>query len=156
VYNIGPLLRKQAQSSSVGNKTIRLGLGRAGWCTTLIPALGRQRQADFWVRGQPGLQSEFQDSQGYTEKTSLEKQTNKQQQKIRIGSAPDIFLVTEGNSLDQSLLRLSHWSRVAKIRLSLSSVVVVPSTAAKQVGHLMQVFLIHPVAHFFICSWKNS
>jgi hypothetical protein len=45
----------------------------------LIPALGRQRQVDFWVRGQPGLQSEFQDSQGYTEKPCLEKQkTNKQ------------------------------------------------------------------------------
>jgi hypothetical protein len=28
---------------------------------------------DFWVRGQPGLQSEFQDSQGYTEKPCLEK-----------------------------------------------------------------------------------
>ena len=25
------------------------------WHTPLIPALGRQRQADFWVRGQPGL-----------------------------------------------------------------------------------------------------
>jgi hypothetical protein len=37
----------------------------------LIPALGRQRQADFWVRGQPGLQSEFQDSQGYTGGKSL-------------------------------------------------------------------------------------
>jgi hypothetical protein len=44
----------------------------------LIPALGRQSQADFWVRGQLGLQSEFQDSQGYTEKPCLEKQTNKQ------------------------------------------------------------------------------
>jgi hypothetical protein len=31
--------------------------------TPLIPALGRQRQADFWVQGQHGLQSEFQDSQ---------------------------------------------------------------------------------------------
>ena len=39
-----------------------------------------QRQADFWVRGQPGLQSEFQDSQGYTEKTCLEKPANKQKQ----------------------------------------------------------------------------
>jgi hypothetical protein len=39
----------------------------------LIPALGRQRQVDFWVRGQPDLQSEFQDSQGYTEKPCLEK-----------------------------------------------------------------------------------
>jgi hypothetical protein len=46
---------------------------------TLIPELERQRQADFWVRGQPGLQSKFQDSQGYTEKPCLEtnKQTNK-------------------------------------------------------------------------------
>jgi hypothetical protein len=43
----------------------------------LIPALGSQRQADFWVQGQPGLQSEFQDSQGNTEKPCLKKQ-NKQ------------------------------------------------------------------------------
>jgi hypothetical protein len=43
------------------------------WCTPLIPALGRQRQVDFWVRGQPGLQSEFQDNQGYTEKPCLKK-----------------------------------------------------------------------------------
>jgi hypothetical protein len=48
------------------------------WRTPLIPALQRQRQADFWVPGQPGLQSEFQDSQGYTEKP---KQTNKQTNK---------------------------------------------------------------------------
>jgi hypothetical protein len=41
-----------------------------------------QRQADFWVRGQPDLQSEFQDSQGYTEKPCLEKnKTNKQTNK---------------------------------------------------------------------------
>jgi hypothetical protein len=51
----------------------------------LIPALGRQRQADFWVRGHPGLQSELQDSQGYTEKSCLETlspqtKQNKQQQ----------------------------------------------------------------------------
>jgi hypothetical protein len=39
--------------------------------TPLILALGRQRQADFWVGGQSGLQSEFQDSQGYTEKPRL-------------------------------------------------------------------------------------
>jgi hypothetical protein len=43
----------------------------------LIPALGRQRQADFWVWGQPGLQSEFQDSQGYTEKPCLKKPKKK-------------------------------------------------------------------------------
>jgi hypothetical protein len=51
------------------------------WHMPLIPALGRQRQVNFWVRGQPGLQSEFQDSQGYTEKPCLEKQTNKQTNK---------------------------------------------------------------------------
>jgi hypothetical protein len=43
------------------------------WRMPLIPALGRQRQVDFWVQGQPGLQSEFQDSQGYTEKPCLKK-----------------------------------------------------------------------------------
>jgi hypothetical protein len=47
----------------------------------LIPALGRQRQADFWVWGQPGLQSEFQDSQDYTEKPCLKK-TKKKKKKI--------------------------------------------------------------------------
>jgi hypothetical protein len=52
----------------------------------LIPALGRQSLVDFWVQGQPGLQSEFQDSKGYTEKSCLKnkiktknKQTNKKQ-----------------------------------------------------------------------------
>ena len=29
-------------------------------------ALGRQREVDIWVLGQPGLQNEFQDSRGYT------------------------------------------------------------------------------------------
>jgi hypothetical protein len=38
-------------------------------------------QADFWVPGQPGLQSEFQDSQGYTEKPCLKKQKTKQNKK---------------------------------------------------------------------------
>ena len=53
---------------------------RQWWHTPLILALGRQRQVDFWVPGQPELQSEFQDSQGYTEKPCLgnQKQTNKQ------------------------------------------------------------------------------
>jgi hypothetical protein len=51
----------------------------------LIPALGRQRQADFWIQGHTSLQSKFQDSQDYTEKPCLEKQkkTNKQQKQER-------------------------------------------------------------------------
>jgi hypothetical protein len=48
---------------------------------SLISALGRQRQADFWVQGQPSLQSEFQDSQGYTEKPCLERPKKKKKQK---------------------------------------------------------------------------
>jgi hypothetical protein len=61
----------------------------AWWSTPLIPALGRQRQVDFWVRGQPALQSEFQDSQGYTENPCLknQKQTNKNEEKGRLLSA---------------------------------------------------------------------
>ena len=57
---------------------------RVWWHTPLIPALGRQRQVDFWVRGQPGLQSEFQDSQSYKEKPCLEKTKNKTKQKKKI------------------------------------------------------------------------
>jgi hypothetical protein len=36
---------------------------------------------DFWVRGQPGLQSKFQNSQGYTEKLCLEKPKKKKKKK---------------------------------------------------------------------------
>jgi hypothetical protein len=60
-------------------RAIRMDVGAGRWChTPLVPAVGRQRQVDFWVRGQPGLQSEFQDSQGYTEKLCFEKTKNKQ------------------------------------------------------------------------------
>jgi hypothetical protein len=41
------------------------------WCIPLNPALVRKRQMDFRDQGQPGLQSEFQDSQGFTEKPCL-------------------------------------------------------------------------------------
>jgi hypothetical protein len=42
----------------------------------LIPALGRQRQADL-CESRPGCkQGENQDSQGYTERPCLEKTTN--------------------------------------------------------------------------------
>ena len=51
------------------------------WHIPLISALGRQRQADFWVWGQSVLQSEFQDSQGYTEKPCLKKWKKKRKEK---------------------------------------------------------------------------
>jgi hypothetical protein len=43
-------------------------------------ALRRQRLVDLQVRSQPGLQSELQDNQGYTEKQTMS-QTNKQTNK---------------------------------------------------------------------------
>jgi hypothetical protein len=56
------------------------------WHMPLILALGRQRQVDFWVWGQPGLQSEFQESQGYTEKLCLKIQKTKNKTKQKRGT----------------------------------------------------------------------
>jgi hypothetical protein len=44
------------------------------WLTPLIPALGRQRQADFVVRGQPGLQSYFQETLSQKNKKKKEEE----------------------------------------------------------------------------------
>jgi hypothetical protein len=63
------IINNTMSKHNLGNEELA---GRGG-TRLLIPALGRQRQADFWVWGQPGLQSEFQDSQGYTEKPCLKK-----------------------------------------------------------------------------------
>jgi hypothetical protein len=56
---------------------------------SLIPALGKQRQFNLCVPGHPGLQSELQDSHGYTEKPCLRKQ---QQQSKLVGNVPPQFL----------------------------------------------------------------
>ena len=41
------------------------------------PSTWEAEAGTFWVEGQPGLESEFQDSQGYTERSCFNK-TNKQ------------------------------------------------------------------------------
>jgi hypothetical protein len=51
------------------------------WHTSLIPALGVQRQENFSVQSQPSLQSEFQDSQDYTEKKKQNKTKQNNQTK---------------------------------------------------------------------------
>jgi hypothetical protein len=72
--DIGPLENREMVSERPWwfLKSCNILAGR-WWHTSVIPALGRQRQVTFWVQGQPGLQSEFHDSQGYTEKPCLEK-----------------------------------------------------------------------------------
>jgi hypothetical protein len=50
--------------------------GRAWW--------QRQRQADFWVWGQPGLQSEFQDSQAIQRNPVSNKKTKNKTKKKKI------------------------------------------------------------------------
>jgi hypothetical protein len=47
------------------------------------PRLRRQRLADFWIWGQPGIPSEFQDSQGYTEKPCLGEEEKKKKKHAR-------------------------------------------------------------------------
>jgi hypothetical protein len=74
--------------------------------TPLIPALGRQRQADFLVRGQPGLQSEFLDSQSYTEKPCLEKPKKKKKKKA---SHWPIHSLTEDKKLEQTGKMVMFW-----------------------------------------------
>jgi hypothetical protein len=61
------------------------------WSAVMVHAFNSSSwnadEVDFWVRGQTGLGSEVQDSQGYTEKPCLEKtnkQTNKQTNKHSI------------------------------------------------------------------------
>jgi hypothetical protein len=71
--------RTGAQSGHSHSNHKNFKNGWVWWHTPLIPALRRQRQADFWVRGQPGLQSEFQGSLGYREKPCLKKAKKKKQ-----------------------------------------------------------------------------
>jgi hypothetical protein len=77
----------------------------------LISALGRQRQVDYWVRGQPGLQSEFQDSQGYKETLSQKPfKKKKKKKKERENSRPS-----------QSFPNKYGWSCLAKGKLLLEN-----------------------------------
>ena len=74
---------KQNKTKQNKNKKPKTLAGQC-WHRPLIPALVRQRQADFWVWGRTGLQSEFQDVQGYTEKPCLQKNNTNQTKQTNI------------------------------------------------------------------------
>ena len=87
--------------SNFKNLCLRLNcfsVARQWWLLPLIPEFGRQRQVDFLIQGQPGLQRELQDSQRNTEKPSLQKlkktkQTNKKQRVFGSVLRSCIFLI---------------------------------------------------------------
>ena len=106
----------------------------------LIPAFERQRQADLWVPGQPGLQSEFQEGQPelHRETLSQNKQTNKQtknQQKkankvcismvwgmLAIIMVSKPFAYPARNPVHYFLSSPSHSSTLAYVRVASSGV----------------------------------
>jgi hypothetical protein len=59
----------------------------SGWAVvvhTFNPSTWEAEAGGFLSSSQPGLQSEFQDSQGYTEKPRLKKQKQKQTNKQKV------------------------------------------------------------------------
>jgi hypothetical protein len=103
---------------------VPIGLGAVeckeikGWRTPLISALGRQRKTDFWIGGQPGLQSEFQDSQGYTEKLCLEKIKKKKKKKKKKKRKPGAV----GNICNLSTRKAAGGRRIASLRPAIHTV----------------------------------
>jgi hypothetical protein len=88
----------------------------------LIPALGRKRQAEYWVWGQPGLQSEFQDSQGYTEKPCLKKQnktkTKKQKRRLPSDSKQKKIFFQSTNLKEREIYKVQLWNRYKEIKMA--------------------------------------
>jgi hypothetical protein len=78
------------------------------------PSTRWQKQEDFWVQGQPGLLSEFQDSQGYTEKPCLEKP--KKKKKERKAKAKQI--IVDANQRLEVTCRANVWTSLDHITIN--------------------------------------
>jgi hypothetical protein len=61
-----------------------IALSRVVVAHAFNPSTWEAEAEDFWVWGQPGLQSEFQDGQGNTEKPYLKKPKKQKQKKYNI------------------------------------------------------------------------
>jgi hypothetical protein len=67
------------------NQILSKRVGRLGMLAQAFNPSTKEAEAGrFLIRGQTGLQSEFQDSQGYAEKPCLKNKINKQN-KTRVG-----------------------------------------------------------------------
>jgi hypothetical protein len=80
-----PIDPKQPSPGIVRDPDSKIKVGPSMMVWVFNPSTREAEAGGFlWVRSQPGLQSEYQDSQGYTEKPCL-KQQQKQTQ-IKVGS----------------------------------------------------------------------
>jgi hypothetical protein len=79
--------RKRHEKKSECDCLLVIEIAAWWWCTPLIPALRRQKQANL-VRGQPGLQVSFRMASTTWRNPVLNKQTNKQTDK-KSGEAGD-------------------------------------------------------------------
>jgi hypothetical protein len=142
----GPGRKQEASSMQTEKEELKnvlqsWGGSRAWWRTPLIPALGRQRQADFWVRGQPGLQSEFQDSQGYTEKPCLEKRKKKKKKKTKLRW-----------EVRASSTRLKFWYFGGKVKKTASALQV--SQSAFQLQRPLKHYTAEPKTKLKVSVWR--
>jgi hypothetical protein len=111
------------------------------WRKPLIPALGRQRQADFWVWGQPGLQSEFQDSQGYTEKPHLEKKKNIWMLKRHLKTCTINLILTPSKC---NLCHVERWLPVIWIHLKDPSLIISWYLSFLSNSHTTSSYILSP------------
>jgi hypothetical protein len=132
-------LRSNRSISSI----MKMVYSRQWWRMPLIPALGRQRQEDFWVRGQPGLQSEFQDSHGYTEKPFPGKQNKTTPPKKKLNKK----FKTKQNGLTL-LIRYYFFSQKQRCLLVAALLSVKHSEATLSLNNLSLILICYMV-HVF-------
>jgi hypothetical protein len=71
LFSLMSHIKRQLKQVFTFKKKKKKKFPRQWWYTPVIPECWKQRQMDLWFWDQPDLQSEFQDSQIYTEKPFL-------------------------------------------------------------------------------------
>jgi hypothetical protein len=73
---------------------------------------GEAETGRFLIRGQPGLQSELQDNQGYTEKPCLEKPKKKKKSRLQ-----KIYAYSESKSPCQAIVQACNLSSIPRTHI---------------------------------------